>query len=115
VPDRDPRNRFAFFGVMTPFKGIDVLLRAMERLGPGFDGHLSVHGANYSELRQPADKLAMDIFGWVEFARLINRSLYNEGVAKFGRPEFMSTATVVVLEAGRLCGLNVGDSRASRR
>ena len=34
---------------MTPFKGIDVLLRAMERLGPGFDGHLSVHGANYGE------------------------------------------------------------------
>ena len=50
-----------------------------------------------------------------EFARLINRSLYNEGVAKFGRPEFMSTATVVVLEAGRLCGLNVGDSRAYLR
>ena len=49
APGRDPRNRFAFFGVMTPFKGIDVLLRAMERLGPGFDGHVSVHGANYGE------------------------------------------------------------------
>jgi glycosyltransferase involved in cell wall biosynthesis len=41
------RNRFAFFGVMTPFKGVDVLLRAMEQLGPEFDGHLWIHGANY--------------------------------------------------------------------
>jgi glycosyltransferase involved in cell wall biosynthesis len=61
APDRDPRNRFAFFGVMTQFKGIDVLLRAMERLGPGFDGHLWVHGANYSEqpeqMRQELDRL----------------------------------------------------------
>jgi glycosyltransferase involved in cell wall biosynthesis len=61
LPDRDPRNRFAFFGVMTPFKGIDVLLRAMERLGPRFDGHLWVHGANYSEqppdLQQELDRL----------------------------------------------------------
>jgi glycosyltransferase involved in cell wall biosynthesis len=61
APDRDPRNRFAFFGVMTQFKGIDVLLRAMERLGPGFDGHLWVHGANYSEqpeqMRQELERL----------------------------------------------------------
>ena len=54
APDRNPRNRFAFFGVMTPFKGVDVLLRAMERLGPSFDGHLWVHGSHYSE--QPEDK-----------------------------------------------------------
>ena len=57
APDRDPRNRFAFFGVMTPFKGIDVLLRAMERLGPGFDGHVSVHGA---ELQRAAARHAGD-------------------------------------------------------
>jgi glycosyltransferase involved in cell wall biosynthesis len=61
APDRDPRNRFAFFGVMTPFKGIDVALRAMERLGPGFDARLWVHGSHYSEqpeaLRQELDRL----------------------------------------------------------
>ena len=34
------RNRFAFFGQFTPYKGADVLLRAMDVLGDGFDGHL---------------------------------------------------------------------------
>jgi glycosyltransferase involved in cell wall biosynthesis len=41
---RDPRFRFAFFGVLTPFKGIDVLLKAMQQLGPEFSGHLLIHG-----------------------------------------------------------------------
>ncbi len=31
-PER-PRNRFAFFGQLTPYKGADVLLQAMELLG----------------------------------------------------------------------------------
>ena len=48
-PARSPRNRFAFFGVLTPFKGIDVLLRAMATLGPDFDGSLQIHGASYAE------------------------------------------------------------------
>jgi len=47
-PNR-PRKRFAFFGVLTPFKGIDVLLKAMRRLGPEFEGELHIHGANYAE------------------------------------------------------------------
>src|SRR3954454_23042100 len=47
--DRERRSRFAFFGVMTPFKGIDVLLGAMERLGPDFEGSLTIHGAGYVE------------------------------------------------------------------
>jgi glycosyltransferase involved in cell wall biosynthesis len=51
-PDR-PRNRFAFFGVMTPFKGVEVLLRAMHMLGPEFEGRAVVHGANYEA--QPED------------------------------------------------------------
>jgi glycosyltransferase involved in cell wall biosynthesis len=49
APPRAPRNRFAFFGVLTPFKGVDVLLRAMERLGEDFDGHVWIHGANYQD------------------------------------------------------------------
>jgi glycosyltransferase involved in cell wall biosynthesis len=48
-PEPDPerqRNRFAFFGQFTPYKGTDVLLRAMSMLGKDFDGQLRIHGAN---------------------------------------------------------------------
>ena len=46
-PRRDgPRNRFAFFGQFTPYKGADVLLQAMARLGSDFEGHLWFHAAN---------------------------------------------------------------------
>ncbi len=41
-----PRNRFGFFGQFTPFKGADVLLQAMTRLGEDFDGTLFISGAN---------------------------------------------------------------------
>jgi serine/threonine protein phosphatase PrpC len=46
-----------------------------------------------------------------EFVKLINRSLYQESMARFERPELLSTAAVAVLEGDRLQGLNVGDSR----
>ena len=42
---REKRNRFAFLGQFTPYKGTDVLLKAMVRLGDDFDGHLWIHGA----------------------------------------------------------------------
>lgn len=45
VQESRPRNRFAFFGQLNPYKGADVLLEAMERLH-GFDGHLWIFGAN---------------------------------------------------------------------
>jgi len=45
-----PRNRFGFFGQINQYKGLDILLRAMQILGrEGADGasmHLWVHGAN---------------------------------------------------------------------
>ena len=44
--DSRRRNRFAFFGQLTPYKGADVLLEAMKLLGPDFDGHLWLYGAN---------------------------------------------------------------------
>jgi glycosyltransferase involved in cell wall biosynthesis len=49
-PDR-VRDRFAFFGVLTPFKGADVLLRAMTLLGDDVSATLSIHGSNLE--RQP--------------------------------------------------------------
>jgi glycosyltransferase involved in cell wall biosynthesis len=45
IEDR-PRARFGFFGTLNPFKGPQVLLKAMEILGPHFDGHLWIHGGN---------------------------------------------------------------------
>lgn len=50
------RNRFAFFGQMTPFKGVDVLIDAIGRVPDeiwGDDAYLMIFGANLE--RQPAD------------------------------------------------------------
>jgi glycosyltransferase involved in cell wall biosynthesis len=43
--DRSRRDRFGFFGQITSFKGLQVLLEAMRRLGGDFSGHLWVHGS----------------------------------------------------------------------
>ena len=52
--DRPDRNRIAFFGQLSHYKGILVLLEAMKRLVErGVDAKLSIHGANL-EL-QPQD------------------------------------------------------------
>ncbi|UFI03150.1 glycosyltransferase family 4 protein [Roseibium aggregatum] len=48
------RNRFAFFGQMTPYKGVDVLLDAVQRVPEsiwGEDATLTIHGGNLE--RQP--------------------------------------------------------------
>ncbi|NVD42679.1 glycosyltransferase family 4 protein [Ensifer sp. HO-A22] len=50
------RNRFAFFGQMTPFKGVDVLIDAVGRVPDeawGDDAYLMIFGANLE--RQPVD------------------------------------------------------------
>jgi glycosyltransferase involved in cell wall biosynthesis len=44
--DRASRNRFGFFGTLSHFKGLDVLLKAMASLGPELNGVLRIHGAN---------------------------------------------------------------------
>jgi glycosyltransferase involved in cell wall biosynthesis len=48
APERErPHNRFAYFGQLTQYKGIDVLLQAMAQLEEdGFEGELFIHGAN---------------------------------------------------------------------
>src|SRR4051794_33903337 len=56
------RNRFAFFGVLTPFKGIEVLLKAMQRLGPEFGGSLRIHGANYAEQPEAMRQQLAELF-----------------------------------------------------
>lgn len=46
-----------------------------------------------------------------EFTRLINRSLYQESLARCERAEMLATVAAVVLEGGQLYGVNAGDSR----
>jgi glycosyltransferase involved in cell wall biosynthesis len=56
LPEREragARNRFAFFGQFTQFKGADVLLEAVASLGDDFQGRLWIHGANLDTA--PAD------------------------------------------------------------
>jgi len=43
---RQVRDRFAYFGQLNPYKGADVLLRAMDVLGPHADAQLTIFGAN---------------------------------------------------------------------
>lgn len=40
------RDRFAFFGQVNRFKGVNLLLEAIERAGSAFGGTVSIHGAN---------------------------------------------------------------------
>ncbi len=46
-----------------------------------------------------------------EFTALLNLSFYQESMARYDRPEMVSTLAVVVIEGDRLHGLNAGDSR----
>ena len=46
-----------------------------------------------------------------EFTGLLNLTLYQESMARYERPEMISTLAVVVIEGDRLYGLNAGDSR----
>jgi glycosyltransferase involved in cell wall biosynthesis len=63
VDDGGPRDRFrfAFFGVLTPFKGIDVLLKAMQRLGPDFNGHLSIHGTGKIQMPDESEEVQEEV------------------------------------------------------
>jgi serine/threonine protein phosphatase PrpC len=46
-----------------------------------------------------------------EFTRVINRTLHQDSLSRFGAPELITTLSVAVIEGNRLYGLNVGDSR----
>ena len=47
----------------------------------------------------------------VEFTRILNRSLYQESQAQYGRSEMVATLAAAVIEGDRLFGVNIGDSR----
>ncbi len=46
-----------------------------------------------------------------EFTRLVNRTLYQESLARCERPELLCTIAAIVVEGGQLHGVNAGDSR----
>ena len=46
-----------------------------------------------------------------EFTRLINHTLHQDSLTRFGEPELITTLSVAIVEGDRLYGLNVGDSR----
>jgi glycosyltransferase involved in cell wall biosynthesis len=48
IAEREKRGRFAFFGQINPFKGVDVLLEAFAALPVNIQEqvHLDIHGAN---------------------------------------------------------------------
>jgi glycosyltransferase involved in cell wall biosynthesis len=72
-PRTRPRNRLAFFGQFTRFKGVDVLLEAMKILSEeGDDVQLSVHGANLELQQKPfQDKINALLEETVDTARFL--------------------------------------------
>jgi glycosyltransferase involved in cell wall biosynthesis len=107
VQERERRDRFAFFGQFTPYKGVDVLLEAMELLGERFEGHLWLHGGNlerqrpefrarFEELveRKPATVTIAGSYERSELRRLM------EGIDWVVVPSvWRETGPIVVLEA----------------
>jgi glycosyltransferase involved in cell wall biosynthesis len=110
VEDRDesrPRNRFAFFGQINPYKGADVLLEAIELLGDDFDGHLWIFGANLEiqpiEIRDRVRTLVDRNRGTVTFAGPYKHSELGKlmaGIDWVVVPSiWWETGPIVVLEA----------------
>ena len=71
--DAGHRKRIGFFGQITPFKGVDVLLEAMKLIeARGLGAELSIHGANLDhqrrEFRERIEALIDDTSGRVRFA-----------------------------------------------
>ncbi len=68
-------------------------------------------------VRSLMENYAARPIGWspqkalAEFTKHINRTLYQESLARFEAPELVSTLSVAVIEGSKLYGLNVGDSR----
>ena len=79
-PSREgPRNRLGFFGQVTPFKGVDVLLEAMKLLKTqNVPVRLSIHGANLEladhDYRRRIETLLADACDAVTLAGPYDRS-----------------------------------------
>lgn len=78
LPPGGLRNRFAFFGQVTPFKGVDVLLSALANLPrkQRKDIHVEIHGANL-EMQEEAFRNRIEA---------LRRPLMEEGVLHWPGP-----------------------------
>jgi glycosyltransferase involved in cell wall biosynthesis len=102
-----PRNRFGYFGVVSTFKGTDVLLEAMNLVTGELDGHLWIHGANLdlqgSGFRQGFADLLEPVASSVTFAGPYEREALGRlmaGIDWVVVPSiFEETGPLIVLEA----------------
>ena len=108
-PPRAVRNRFGYFGQVNPYTGIDLLLRAMDRLGTDVDAHLWIHGANLEKQgpvwrEQLGEQLAMERAN-VTFAGAYDRAAVGALMAEVDwvlvPSIWWETGPIVVLEAFR--------------
>ncbi len=83
-------------GVGTATAGGEAARRAVTT----FTGNFQSRPRNWS-LRQALK----------EFAHRLNHTLHSESLAKFERPEMLTTLAVAAIEGSQLHGLNIGDSR----
>jgi glycosyltransferase involved in cell wall biosynthesis len=78
--EQRPRVRLGFFGQITPYKGVDVLLKAMELIGSGLGGR-DAHSGDAAVRRGQAPKKADEVTGdaarphlWLHGANLEGQS-----------------------------------------
>ena len=78
LADGEPRNRFAFFGQVTPFKGLDVLFEALAQLPDEARRRivLEVHGAN----------LELQAEAYRERVEALRADLHEDGVVQWVGP-----------------------------
>jgi glycosyltransferase involved in cell wall biosynthesis len=72
-PNAGQRRRIAFFGQITPFKGVDILLEAVKLLqARGVGCELTIHGANLEfqrrDFREHVEELLLQTADGVRFA-----------------------------------------------
>ncbi len=86
-------------------------------LADGAGSSASAREASHRAVRSFVDHYQTRPRGWTpqkalsEFTRVLNRSLHQESLSRFGGPELITTLSVAVVEGDKLYGLNVGDSR----
>jgi len=86
-------------------------------LADGAGSSANAHEASHRAVRSFVNHYETRPRSWTpqkaltEFTRLINHTLHQDSITRFGEPELITTLSVAVVEGDRLYGMNVGDSR----